>query len=290
MVEQRTEEWHKQRIGKITASNVGAILGMAPYRTARDVLRAMVREYHGIESEFKGNVATEYGTFHEAGAITDYELRTGYTVTPAPFVVSEKLPWLGASPDGFVGDDLLLEIKCPYGKRDDVEPIFKTLKEEQPHYYAQIQVQLYCTGIDRCHFYQWSPRGDSLVSVNIDHEWLETNIAKLREFYELFLSEIDNKEHLEPIRKEVNTLDAKRLLEEYDQLSAAIDMATERKKEVLALLVETADGKNAEIWGRKLTQVEKEGAISYAKAIKKYAPDADLEPFRGKSSTYWRLT
>lgn len=79
-------------------------------------------------------------------------------------------------------------------------------------------------------------------------------------------------------------------LDEYDQLSEAIDNATERKKEVLQELIALSGDKNALIWGRKLTKVEKEGAISYAKAIKDLAPDVDLSKYKGKPSTSWRLS
>ena len=70
-MEQRTWEWFEARKGRITASSVGAILGHAPYATRDDVMRRMVREYHGAPEEFEGNIATEYGTRNEAGALTE---------------------------------------------------------------------------------------------------------------------------------------------------------------------------------------------------------------------------
>jgi catalase (peroxidase I) len=88
----------------------------------------------------------------------------------------------------------------------------------------------------------------------------------------------------------VETPLAAKLMAEYHDLAEAIDKATERKKEVLADLIVLAGARNATICGHKLTQVEREGAVSYAKALKKYAPDADLEPFRGKPTSYWRLS
>ena len=79
-LEQRSEEWHKARSGRITASQVGAILGHSPYATRDDVMRRMVRDYHGAEREFVGNIATEYGNFHEAGALAEYQMETGNAV------------------------------------------------------------------------------------------------------------------------------------------------------------------------------------------------------------------
>jgi len=102
MEQQRTAEWYEKRKGRVTGSNVGAILGLNPYKTADDVLRQMVREYHGYESEFQGNVATQHGQFHEAGAQVEYEMETGNKVKETGFHVHPEHDWLGASPDGII--------------------------------------------------------------------------------------------------------------------------------------------------------------------------------------------
>lgn len=284
---QRSEGWHKQRQGRVTGSVVGAILGLAPYMTREDVLRSMVRAYHGAEREFKGNVATEWGTANEDGARLDYELETGNTVQEAYFVAEED--WLGASPDGYIGDDGLLEVKCPYGIRNQTEPKFKSILDQQ-HYYAQIQVQLYCAERDWCDFWQWTPHGTKLERVDYDNLWINATLPALRQFHAEYLSELDNPEHLEPLRVKINTMDAKRLIDEYDQLSEAIDNATERKKEVQAELVKMAGDKNADIWGRKLTKVDRAGSVAWAKLVKDHAPNVDPEPYRGKASEFWKLT
>ena len=59
--EQRSEEWFDARKDKITASNVGAILGLSPYKKPDDVMREMVRAHFGAEREFTGNAATQWG-------------------------------------------------------------------------------------------------------------------------------------------------------------------------------------------------------------------------------------
>lgn len=284
-MEQRSPEWFEARKGRVTGSMAGAILDCAPYMTREQALRSMVRSYHGAESEFVGGPHIEYGTANEEGACWQYELETGNTVKPAFFDTYED--WLGASPDGYIGTDGLIETKCPYGKRNGGE--FKSI-DEQPHYYAQIQVQLFVTGRKWCDFYQWSPHGSKTERVDLDQEWLDNNLPELRQFYAFYLSELDNPEHLEPLRKEVNTDRAKKLLEEYDQLKDAIDMAKERQDEVFDELVSLGDGRDMLVWGRKLTKVEKEGSVSYAKAIKDLCPDADLDKYRGKASSYWKLT
>lgn len=284
-MEQRTDEWFAVRRGRITASSVGAILGRAPYATRDDVMRRMVREWVGAPTEFEGNIATEYGTRNEASALTEYQMETGNTVQAVGFFARED--WAGCSPDGFVNDNYGLEIKCPFGLRNDEVPMFKTL-EEQPHYYDQIQFSMWVTGRLWWDFYQWSPRGSALEGVKVNAAWQDENLPRLRQFYAEYLAEREDPAiHLEPKRQIIDTPEAHRIIAEYDQICEALDRAEERKKELLADMVRIAGEKNSIFAGRKLTKTEKAGAIAYAKAVKALIPDADLEPYRGKPSSYW---
>jgi putative phage-type endonuclease len=117
---QRTEEWYAARKGRLTASMVGAALGLAPYQSQDDCLRALVRDMHGMPSEFEGNIATQHGNANEDLARAAYEMETGNTVEPAGFVAFED--WTGASPDGYVAEDGLVEIKCPFGISRTITP------------------------------------------------------------------------------------------------------------------------------------------------------------------------
>lgn len=284
-MEQRTEEWHAARKGRITASSVGAILGHAPYATRDDVMRRMVREWVGAEPEFEGNIATEYGTRNEAGALTEYQMETGNAVQSVGFITRDD--WAGCSPDGLIDEEGGLEIKCPFGLRKDEVPAFKTL-DDQPHYWDQIQFSLWVTDRSWWHFYQWSPRGTAIEEVKWSGSWQDENLPKLRQFYAEYLEERKNPAiHLEPKRPIIDTPEAHRIAAEYDQICEAIDRAEERKKELLADMVKIAGGKDVIFAGRKLTKIEKAGAVAYAKVVKALLPSADLEPYRGKPSTYW---
>ena len=209
------------------------------------------------------------------------------------FYVHPDYAWLGASPDGIfennMGEQCILEIKCPFSLRNSPLPEFKSI-ESQPHYYAQVQIEMFCTGITKTHFYQWNQYADSLEIVGYSQDWIDENLPKLFEFYEKFLVEIKNPIHLQPLVKELNNDKTLALLAEYDRLSTIIDDSTARKAEVLAELVSMANNQNSVIHGRKLTQISKAGAISYAKAIKDLLPNADLSAYQGKPSTYWKLS
>ena len=281
MDEQGTEGWHVARTGRITGSRIGAILGLSPWQTREDVLRAMVRQYHGAKSEFTGNIATKYGHANEATARMTFELTTGLSVVDTGF--HEYEDWAGASPDGLIGDDAVLEIKCPF------KGIKKSLAD-QPHYYAQLQWEMLCTGRKKAYFYQWQPDDDTLNIVHQDQAWLDHALPEARQFYAFYLSELDNPDHLAPLRIELNTQEAALLVAEMDEMKDARDRADERMKEIMARLVDMTGGKDALVDGRKLTRIEKEGAVSYARVVKEHCKGLDLEPYRGKKSESWRLT
>ena len=287
--EQQTDGWHAARLGLVTASNAGAILGCDPYRNNEDVMRQMVRSFHKAKREFSGNVATEYGNFHEAGARIDYQLWSGNIVEPCGFFALESEPcWLGASPDGLIGVNGLLEIKCPYGMRES-KGQFKAL-QEMPHYYAQIQIQLMVTCRDWCDFFQWCPSAHVVERVKRDNFWLLDNIPVLRAFWERYKEELGNPIHLEDKRKVIENEAASKLLREYDEVTDQLDFAQQRKKEIIDQLVMMAKDRDALVCGRKLTKVEREGSVSYAQVVKQFCPEVDLEPYRGKPSTSWRLS
>jgi putative phage-type endonuclease len=284
-MEQRTPEWFAARAGRVTASNAGALLGLSPHTSEADGFRRLVRSMHGFDSEFVGNVATEYGTFHEDGALAEYKMETGHDVEPLAFATHAD--WLGASPDGMINEDGMLEIKCPFGQRSPTPNGFKSI-EDQPHYFAQMQIQMLCTGRNWCDFFQWSPHGTKLEKVDLDQVWLDENLV---EMYDIWLraKKADPADFVGPKRQEYDTPEAAKLVAEYDELRDAIDNANDRKKDIIARMVEMSGKRNAVIGGRNLTLVKNKGKFSYAKALAKIAPNADLEPYRGNASESWQL-
>lgn len=293
--DQGTPEWHAQRHGRITGSRVGAILGLSPWQKPADILREMVREYHGAESEFQGNPATDHGKMHEQRAMLCFMRETGLSIEKTGFhPYGDRM---GASPDGLTSDGGVLELKVPYGLRNGGE--FKPLSE-QPHYEAQVQMEMLATGRKHAYFAQYiAPKGDplapdyvpeaiSIERVEFDPQWIDRNLPAISAFYELYLSELDNPEHLEPLRVQVDTPDAGILLAELDAIRARKKADDAREKEILAELVKMAGEKNALIHGRPLTRVERVGNIQYAKIPE--LKGVDLDQYRGKPSSYWKFT
>lgn len=289
MIEQRTPEWFSARKKRVTASMVGAILGTSPYMSRADAMRSMVRDALGAEREFTGNVATEWGNQNEEGAIFEYEMETTHETIKSGFIPFED--WAGCSPDRLIGADGGLEVKCPFYIRNDPTPVFKTWAQQE-HYMAQVQFSMFVTGRKWWHAWQWTPHGTKLETIKPDTDWLDVNIPALRQFHAEFLHEVSEnpQEHLEPLRLTIDTPDAHKMVQEYDQLADAIERATERKGELLAQIVAASKDRNAIFAGRKLTKIEKAGSVSYAKAIKALLPKADLTPYTGKPSSFWKLS
>ncbi len=115
---QRTEEWFQERAGKVTASRFKDILPGARgnYLAIRDnYMRQLIAER--LTGKPKDQISAkqlDWGNEHEAAAVFAYEMEVGQSVTPAGFITHAAYPEAGGSPDGFVGTDGLIEIKCPF--------------------------------------------------------------------------------------------------------------------------------------------------------------------------------
>ncbi|TXH14120.1 MAG: hypothetical protein E6R03_10040 [Hyphomicrobiaceae bacterium] len=284
------------RSKRITASICGAILGNNPWMTRDDAMRSLVRDALGAEREFKGSPPTEWGNANEAGALLEFQMETGLTVTPAKFTVPEDDEGIfGCSPDGWTSDGYGIETKCPFGLRKTPEAPapFKSINE-QLHYFDQCQFSMFVTGRKLWHFFQWCPVDTAHVVVEADQVWRDQSLPILRQFHAELIATINDPdlsaEHLAPLRVVIDTPDAARMLREYSELVEQIELATERKKDLLADIVEKCGGKNALFAGAKVTQTNRKGSVAYAAVVKKHCKDVDLEPFRGKPSSFWGIT
>lgn len=283
-MEQRTAEWFQARKGRITGSIVGAVLGLSPWMSKDDVMRSMVRSALGAESEFTGNVATEYGQRNEEGAIFDFELKTGLSVQQCGFYAYGER--YGASPDGLIDEDAILEVKCPFGLRDKEQPEFKTA-DEQPHYKSQMMFEMLCTGRSKAYFYQWAPAGDYLEIVQFDPLWIEQNMPALDAFYDEYQKELKAPDkHLAPL---IVSLESRSAAEAYKAAKAHMELAEKNLEAAKNRLIEIANGSKSNISGLLVYPVQREGAISYAKVVKDHLSGVDLEPYRGKPTSYWTV-
>lgn len=193
MIEQGTPEWHQLRAGKVTASRVADIL--AQTRTGPSASRqnylielALQRSTGTIEPSYT-NAAMEWGTQTEPQARVAYEVETENFVDQVAFIDHPTIANFGCSPDGLIGDDGLIEIKCPNSATH--WEYFKAKKPPQK-YVTQIQTQLCVTGRKYCDFVSFDPRmplRSQLLIVRVDRD--EAFIAEIEEKVKQFLSEVE---------------------------------------------------------------------------------------------------
>ena len=195
MVEQGSAAWHAQRCGKVTASRIADM--MAKTKTGWGASRAnyaaqlVAERLTGCVSEGYTNAAMEWGIATEAEARGSYEFYTASVVQPVGFIQHPSIPMSGASPDGCVGIEGLIEIKCP----QIATHIDTLLGQAVPsRYILQIQWQLAVTGRKWCDFISFDPRLPEemrLFVKRVDRD--EGRIKEISECVVEFLAEIDAK-------------------------------------------------------------------------------------------------
>jgi putative phage-type endonuclease len=158
-MEQKTDEWFTARIGKVTASRVADLMAKTKtgYSASRDNYMAQLVCENLTKTKADGftNAAMEWGTEQEPFARAAYEAKTGEMVEEIGFVPHPLIEWAGASPDGLVGPDGLVEIKCP----NTATMIDTLLTGKVPgKYNIQMQFQMACTGRHWCDYVVFDPR------------------------------------------------------------------------------------------------------------------------------------
>ena len=124
-------------------------------------------------------------------ALSSYEEHTGGLVEEVGFVPHPSIAMSGASPDGLVKDDGLVEIKCP----NTATHIETVLGQEAPaKYLPQMQWQMACTGRDFCDFVSFDPRLPDDMQLFIRTVRRDAEMIKnLEEEVSKFLVEMDAK-------------------------------------------------------------------------------------------------
>ena len=164
---QQTGEWFAARAGKVTASRLYDVMARSkrdgsPLKARADYMEELLDEIgSGETAEHFVSPAMERGIELEPYAISEYEMKreeeegVDVLVQPVGFVLHPTIDGFGASPDGLVGDDGLIEVKCP-----NTLTHLQTVRtgEINPRYYAQMQAQMMCTERLWCDFVSYDPR------------------------------------------------------------------------------------------------------------------------------------
>lgn len=158
-MQQGSEDWFQARLGKVTASRIADLMAQTksgPSASRKNYLAQLVCErLTGEREETFKSAAMIHGTEQEPNARAAYEFMTDLTVTEVGFIDHPTLDMAGCSPDGLVGDDGIVEIKCP-NTATHIDTLLNGKIDGK--YLKQMQFQLACADRDWCDFVSFDPR------------------------------------------------------------------------------------------------------------------------------------
>ena len=181
--------WHLARNGRLTASNFGCVLKAK--RVTPSLLKRLLGEY-----DLSKVKAVQWGVNNEQEALKAFTRLTGKTVQETGLWLDPS-GILGASPDGIVDDETVLEAKCPYTERNlTIEEAVATSKSfclekaqdgegfvlKKDHvYWDQVQGEMFFSGRKFCYFVVWTSKDAIVIKIDRDETW-DANIPILTEF------------------------------------------------------------------------------------------------------------
>jgi putative phage-type endonuclease len=195
-IEQRSDDWFAARLGKVTASSLHKVLAKTKTGYGADrgnyMTQLVLERVTGNKADSFSSAAMQWGVDQEPFARAAYETTQGVMVDEIGFVQHPTIEMAGASPDGLVGDDGMVEIKCPESKT-----ALECWLSENPvesKYFAQMQWQMRCADRSWCDYVVFDPRMPAKAQLFVkrverDNAWLETTEAEVIKF----LAEVDAK-------------------------------------------------------------------------------------------------
>lgn len=195
-MEQGTPEWFASRLGKVTASRVADVI--AKTKTGWGASRAnymaelIAERLTGVPTLTYSNAAMQWGTEKEPEARAAYSFYANADVVECGFIQHPTIQMTGASPDGLVGPDGLVEFKCP-NTATHIDTLLGDAIADK--YIVQMQWQMACTGAQWCDWVSYDPRMPEAMRFFVQR--VPRNNARIAELEKLvsdFLIEVAAKE------------------------------------------------------------------------------------------------
>ena len=168
MHDQGTDAWLSQRAGKVTASRIADVMAKTksgPGAARKTYMGDLIAErLSGVPKQGFTNAAMQWGTETEPQARAMYSFQTDNLVLETGFIPHPSIEFTGASPDGLVGDDGLVEIKCP-----NTATHIETLRggKIDREYLLQMHWQMICCERQWCDFVSFDPRLPAEMQMHI---------------------------------------------------------------------------------------------------------------------------
>lgn len=190
-VEQQSPEWFEMRKGLVTGSMVRQAIakmktqpktGPTAYMKCREdyMIDIVATRLTGVMSDRYVSKAMEEGIEREPDALMAYESATGAMVAPGGFVLHPEIEWYGTSPDGLVGDSIVIEAKCPTQAThmryiiEAQEAKNKNLPYVPDEYLPQVKSHLSCSTREMAHFISFNsdfPKNLRLLISEWPRDW-----------------------------------------------------------------------------------------------------------------------
>lgn len=186
----KNKSWAKERVKRIHSSNFGRICKLTERTDKKKYAKSLTT------GKRLNTAPIKHGHKYEPVAIKRYEAEKKLSVDKCGIFVSKSHPYLASTPDGIVGDDKVLEVKCPYvAKEREINevtvPFLQSNSESgqlqlnQSHdYYYQVQGQMFCSERSSCDFCVYTLKDFITINVERNEEFIETMVDKLEEFYQ----------------------------------------------------------------------------------------------------------
>lgn len=190
---QDSDAWKQARVGHVTASRISDVIARTKIgwgASRANYLAELVAErLTGAPAEQYTNAAMAWGTATEPAARTAYIFETDAILTEVGFIPHPTIAMSGASPDGFVGHDGLVEIKCP-----NTATHIETLRGAPipDKYRVQMQWQMTCTNRLWCDYVSFDPRMPKNMQLFVKRITRDPDrIERLEKDVIIFLAELD---------------------------------------------------------------------------------------------------
>lgn len=185
-----TDAWRKARLGKITGSRFGQVRQTNKGEwgeTAQSYLFELVSEWlTGAPADTFSTTATSWGIEHESEALELYRRTTGHDLLPGRFFQMQGMALVGSTPDGLVGEDGVVEAKCPWTPKNHLRTVIR--REVPAEYQDQVDGHMLVTGRQWCDFISYDPRIPAekhrliIIRVDRDEERMQNLRSRLYEF------------------------------------------------------------------------------------------------------------
>lgn len=197
--DQRSQAWHKNRSGRVTASNFGTAAGYSKFSTpeqlADEIAGIAIKEF-SEQSKYVMN----YGTVNEPNARDWYEKVKNVKVKEVGLAVPKWNPYIGGSVDGYIEPDGMIEIKCPLKMykplKEHMDKIAKGWKPPKnyrehiwPTHYSQMQGCMKIMNLKYCDYVVYCIPENKVYEERIpfDPEFWDELYGKLNHFVEKLL-------------------------------------------------------------------------------------------------------